>query len=360
MENSSPRATATAQSSQNASSIAKNYGVFIALAFGISWLIWILALRLGAGPGKGEEILAFGSVGPALAAILLSRSGRKSPTVSRPTRLLWFGPLWMLCWAIYMLSESMRGALPTSPWRFRFVVALLAAIPAWIGSGAFSSDAGVRDLLRTLIPSRNWRWPAVALLSFPAILLIPSAILHAFGFRLVWPQARGSVWILLASGALMFLRNLFFTAFFEEPGWRGYLLPHLQRKFSPLIASVLVWLPWAVWHAPLDFTGGVGRSLVSYVQVRVIFFIPIAIIMTWLYNRSGGNILSTAIFHAGMNTFPFILPYAAPALGLIFVWAGYAIIAEKMWRRRGPGVQVDADAYASATADRTPLPRTPS
>jgi membrane protease YdiL (CAAX protease family) len=38
----------------------------------------------------------------------------------------------------------------------------------------------------------------------------------------------------------------------EEPGWRGFLLPRLQDRFSPLVASLLVWFPWALWHAPLD------------------------------------------------------------------------------------------------------------
>jgi membrane protease YdiL (CAAX protease family) len=333
------------------SSIGKEYAMFIALAFGISWLIWISAIRLGARPGVGEEILGFGSAGPAIAAIFLSRSRRKVPTVSPTARLLWLGLLCAPCWAIYVVSDKMRGVTPTLSLRFGLIVALLAAIPAWIGSGAFSSDAGVRDLLRTLTVPQNWRWQAVAFFSFPVILVVPTAILHAFGVAVVWQRGSGTLWSLATYGAFMFLRNLFFTAFFEEPGWRGFLLPLLQRKCSPLLASLLVWLPWALWHAPLDFSGGVGHSLMYYVQIRVIFLIPITIIMTWLYDRSGGNILSTTIFHAGMNTFPFVLPYAPPVLGLIFVWAGYAVFADKMWRH-----QLNA-AESSLLTTSSPRPR---
>ncbi len=313
---------------------AKNIWSYFALAFGISWLIWISAIRFGARPGAGEEILAFGSAGPAIAAIFLSRNGRKVRTISLTARLLWFGLLWAPCWAIYVVSDKMRGVTPILSLRFGLIVALLAAIPAWIGSGAVASDAGVWDLLRTLTVPQNWRWQLVAFFSFPAILLIPTAILHTFGVAVAWQRPSRGLRLFAAYGALMFLRNLFFTAYFEEPGWRGFLLPRLQRRFSPLLASLFVWLPWALWHAPLDFSGGVGHNLVYYVQVRVILLIPITIIMTWLYNRSGGNILSTALFHAGMNTFPFVLPYAPPALGLIFVWAGYAVFADKMWRRQ--------------------------
>lgn len=102
------------------------------------------------------------------------------------------------------------------------------------------------------------------------------------------------------------------------------------------MASLLVWLPWALWHAPIDFGGGIGNTWMVYLQIRVIFLIPITVIITWLYNRSGGNLLTAAIFHAGMNTFPFILPYAPPVFALIFVWAGYAIFADKMWRPTCP------------------------
>jgi CAAX protease family protein len=336
MEELNPRKAALPVANPDPGSIGKQCAKFIALAFGITWLIWISAQRLGARPGVGEEILGFGSAGPVLAAILLSRSGRKISTVSLTTRLLWFALLWAPCWAIYVVSDKMRGVTPTPSLRFGLIVALLAAIPAWIGSGAFSSDAGVNNILRTLTVPQNWRWQAVAFFSFPVILLVPTALLHAFGMPVVWERGSGTLWALAAYGAFMFLRNLFFTAFFEEPGWRGFLLPLLQRKCSPLLASLLVWLPWALWHAPLDATRFQLHmwTWIHYTETRVIFLIPIAIIMTWLYNRSGGNILSTAVFHAGMNTFPFVLPYAPPVLGLIFVWAGYAVIADRMWRRQ--------------------------
>jgi hypothetical protein len=60
--------------------------------------------------------------------------------------------------------------------------------------------------------------------------------------------------------------------------------------------------------------------------------IPLSIILTSFYNRSGRSIQTTAIFHAGMNTFPFVLPYSQPAWALIFVWAAYVVIRERMWR----------------------------
>lgn len=36
----------------------------------------------------------------------------------------------------------------------------------------------------------------------------------------------------------------------EETGWRGYALPQLQRRFSPLASSLILALVWFGWHLP--------------------------------------------------------------------------------------------------------------
>ncbi len=46
------------------------------------------------------------------------------------------------------------------------------------------------------------------------------------------------------------------------------------------------------WHIPLDVSGNVARNWLFYLQIRVLFAIPMALIFTWLYNLSAGNLLS--------------------------------------------------------------------
>lgn len=300
---------------------------FLALAFAICWAVWIAALKLGAGVGADEYILAFGSAGPAIAAIFLSRRRELRESNSGPAlRVLKFAVIWLLAWPTYLLNDRLRG-IPTQSGRVYFiVVGALALIPAWILSGAFSRDAGVRDLLRTLILPRNLRWQAVALLFFPAFLLVPASIVHFLGGTLVWPQPHRSAWSFLAFAAVFFLTNFLFTSVMEEPGWRGFLLPRLQQRFSPLLATILVWLPSMLWHIPLDLSGSVASNLFFFLQVRVLFAIPVALILTWLYNRSAGNLLAASLFHASMNTFPFILPYSPKMLGLLILFAIFVVI----------------------------------
>ena len=44
------------------------------------------------------------------------------------------------------------------------------------------------------------------------------------------------------------------TGLAEEPGWRDFALPRLQRRFSPIIAALILGPLWGVWHLPLFLT----------------------------------------------------------------------------------------------------------
>lgn len=314
------------QSALDTPSLATEVGVYLAIAFGFSWLMWVGAIKLG----LAEEYLNIGTAGPALAAIIMSR--RPSQKKQRFARR-WLGLIALLlpCWIVLSLHYLWRSE-DALTFHLNPLLLIPASLPAWVLSGIFATDDGVRSLLRRLLHPPE-RWSLFALLFFPLLLGIPSAIAHAFGAPLVSPDSHASALATFATAAVFFLFNLLFVATLEEPGWRGFLLDRLQHSFSPLLASLLVWLPWALWHAPLDYYRPGPFSWINYVLLRVVFLIPLTIILTWFYNRSGRSIQTTVVFHAAMNTFPFVAPYYQPAWALIFVFAAYAIIAGRMWRR---------------------------
>jgi membrane protease YdiL (CAAX protease family) len=84
----------------------------------------------------------------------------------------------------------------------------------------------------------------------------------------------------------------------EETGWRGFALPRLQEKHSPLKASIILWLLWAFWHTPLFFYTYDLAILPGFLTG----LLAGAIALTWLYNGTGGSILITAIWHSAFNT----------------------------------------------------------
>ena len=299
---------------------------YLLLCFALTWIVWIPGTLLHA----DVMILTFGSAGPALAAIWLARRPGKS-NAQPSQRFTYFAALWLIAWLILEIAPPGAGGLHW-PIRWNPWTIPLAMLPAWILSGAWSSDSGIRELLRMMWTARNWRWPLISFLAIPAYLLIPAAIARLVGFPLTVPLHPNGVAALVALGAASFARTVLFTAF-EELGWRGTLLRRLEEKHSPLTASLFVWFPWMLWHAPLDLTGGAAHTLAGWLQVRVIFLIPMAILLTWIYNRSGRSLLCTTLFHSAMNTFPFVLPWSRPMLGLVLVWVIWVVIQDRMWRR---------------------------
>ena len=112
----------------------------------------------------------------------------------------------------------------------------------------------------------------------------------------------------------------------EELGWRGFALPRLQRTHSAMASSVLLAIGWAGWHLPAFF------YIPSYTAMglRILpgFFFGLlagAIVLTWLYNSSGGSVLAAVLWHASFN-FVTASPnaggfVAAVTSTLVMVWA---------------------------------------
>ena len=96
----------------------------------------------------------------------------------------------------------------------------------------------------------------------------------------------------------LFLVNPVGGALGEEPGWRGYALPGLQARWSPLVSALVLGVLVAGWHAPLVLTGQLDAiSLVSTAAITVMY--------SWLFNRTGGSALVTLVAHAVQDGFTF-------------------------------------------------------
>ena len=94
----------------------------------------------------------------------------------------------------------------------------------------------------------------------------------------------------------------------EEFGWRGFALPKLQEKYSPLVASLMIGAVWGLWHLPSFFASqGVISAIVSalgfgFIVPYTLGTIANSILMTWLYNKSKGSaLIAGIIWHAGIN-----------------------------------------------------------
>jgi membrane protease YdiL (CAAX protease family) len=89
----------------------------------------------------------------------------------------------------------------------------------------------------------------------------------------------------------------------EEFGWRGFALPCILTRRSPLAASLILGVIWGVWHLPAFFIPTLTQSRLSF-PVFVLNSISLSILMTWLYLRTGGDLLLMILVHLMANYVP--------------------------------------------------------
>jgi len=109
----------------------------------------------------------------------------------------------------------------------------------------------------------------------------------------------------------------------EEFGWRGLALPLLQRRFSPLWASMTLGVVWAVWHAPAFLMSGPPQSAWSFGPFFV-GLIAITVILTPLFNASRGSLLIAILYH--LNIMNPIFPDAQPWDNFLFAIEAVVIV----------------------------------
>jgi membrane protease YdiL (CAAX protease family) len=155
------------------------------------------------------------------------------------------------------------------------------------------------------------------------------------------------------------------AAFFEEWGWRGWLLPRLTR-FGVLPALLISGVIWGLWHAPLTLLGYNYPQLGAwaapmFVGTCVLF----GILSGWLRLRTG-SIWPSVLAHGSLNAtagLPLLLGDAAhpPQLAIVGItgvvgWvllAAIAVAVLKIWPVTKSDCLPEPVVADSAGADQT-------
>lgn len=191
--------------------------------------------------------------------------------------------------------EKGRGWPTNEPAVFGPAVAAFA-VTAWL-----SGRVGVADLIARMARWRmsvGWWAATLAPVWFLAVALVIAAAdgtLPRFS-----DFGRYSGLPTIGVGAITVLAII--GGFGEEVGWRGFALPILQRRYTALTAALLVTPMWALWHLPFFFTVTTYRTFAPAGYVGFVFGLACgSVILTWLYNGTGGSILACAIWHGVYN-----------------------------------------------------------
>ena len=178
---------------------------------------------------------------------------------------------------------------------------LIGALVAWRYRAGRN---GLHALWRHLTGLRlaDWKGWLAGLLPLLYFGLAALVVFFMTGVSVTIGGGAGTFAVALLAGALLIAG--------EELGWRGTQLPLLQERRSALAASLLVGIAWSYWHIPLmlmsflpegagvaGFAGAAMKTFVLYPLMTL----PMAVMMTFVFNSARGLLLVTILMHALHN-----------------------------------------------------------
>lgn len=192
--------------------------------------------------------------------------------------------------------------VPVALW---LVMGYMPTLAAVIVTGLTQGKEGVRALFRKILIARvSFKWYTFAIFGLAAICVIAILLGNLLGATTNSPiipvemAAAGPLALLLNAVLGLIVRGIMNG---EEFAWRGTALPRLQAKYNALTSSLILSVPWILFHLPLFFTKGSSQVEMSFVSYAV-QLVATTILFTWLYNNTRGSVLLAYILHAAMNT----------------------------------------------------------
>jgi CAAX protease family protein len=214
--------------------------------------------------------------------------------------LLTFGITWGLG-GLYFLFPSQIRAISGANAQLNplfFLAAYAPMISALTVVRLTRGTSGLRAYIGRLL---HWRvsilWYLLILVGIPVLHLGSVLISYILGTSEA-PALSVSPWYMILP--VTFSRLFLDPGATEELGWRGFALPLLQSRYSALWSSVILGSIWAVWHLPAFYISGLTQTSLMF-PVFFLVSVCLAILMTAIYNRTGGSIPLMILFHWQIN-----------------------------------------------------------
>ncbi len=233
--------------------------------------------------------------------------------------VLWSFGIWSLLFLYIKPGELMKNAPPVS---FVFVVlggfgpTLSGLLTTWLIYGR----AGLRELWSRARIARVGRWE-LAILIIPAVTALTPLLRWAAGY----PVDVDAMFKLLGPGIALGLT----AGLMEEFGWRGFLLPHLLKRYSPLTATLLLGLVWGgLWHGYADYFALGGRGIASWILIILlgpVLLTAWSVIITWVYERTQGSLLIAYFMHASISSSALIFGQTYVTSSEEIIWTAISV-----------------------------------
>jgi len=172
-------------------------------------------------------------------------------------------------------------------------------VAAYLVTGILEGKQGMGRLFRRTFQVRaGLQWYAVVLFIFFTIWLTTYSIIYE-GAPLASLIANPS--LLISAFLPNVLFGLLIPSIGEEPGWRGFALPRMQKQYGPITASLLLGTLHGIWHLPALFTPLLGPFTGMGFVTFVLTAAAGTFIYTWVFNNTRGSIWIAMLLHSSSN-----------------------------------------------------------
>jgi membrane protease YdiL (CAAX protease family) len=250
----------------------------------------------------------------------MSRSKTAAPIV------VFFLVAFGIPWATWISLAFLHVASPKDTLRF-MVGASFCSVGGVAATYVAGGTLGLKELVRRCV---LYRVPIVwwiYALFLPLGLLACASVIYGVAHGKVGPIKPTELfheWWLF----FIFVFGLFQGPLGEELGWRGFLLPFLLKKYSPLKASLILGLVWALWHLPSGLLPG-GPYYFHTISGTLLFAasaVALSIFMTVLFLRTHGSVLLAIAMHWSVMPSSEIVKISFPAGQLAPDWLRAVVV----------------------------------
>ena len=204
-------------------------------------------------------------------------------------------PLWLV--ELFISNDSLPLNIPITDIIAAFTPLFAACILTYNEKG----KKGVSELLSRIFDYKklNLKWWLVILILPILIFSIIYLFLKAYEYPIP------SKWTTSIYSIPLLLIFFFFGAIGEEVGYMGYAADPLQKRFSAFWTSIIIGIPWIVWHYPSMLQQGRNLNFFLWGTIGTIAFRTIYV---WLYNNTNKSLFACILLHCLYNTGRVLFP----------------------------------------------------
>jgi uncharacterized protein len=198
-------------------------------------------------------------------------------------------PLWII--ELFIDVKGLPLNIPITDILAAFTPLIAATILVYKEAG----KTGINRLFKSIfdfnkIKKKVWYIPIIFLPFLMYLLIFSSIYLLKRPFSTTFQETLLSIFVLFIF--------FFLGAIAEEVGYTGYAIDPIQDRFGALKASILIGIPWAIWHYPSIIQQGHNTAWIAWGTLGTV---AVRVIIVCIYNNTGKSLFACILFHTLLN-----------------------------------------------------------